>query len=348
MDRTTIMLKTFSVFLLLVLISVMLPMTHADTTTDEHTITIIVYGDAQVFLCFPINGSAVPIGNGTYYFSHIIGILAYAPQGYDLYVNGTEFHQYYGKLFNVSTVLVIDAFPVYDKLNINLNQNGSIILHFLNGTEEELTSSASFTVLNTTYIWLTSSIPFMVDKGTMITNYFGEYITGNTTWNITFNPPIPQNYLNVSVKIINQGAVNMTVYNGTTYLSKITLTHTESFLIPKGYSIGFYSYKDNFTVNDKEAFFMKNKGYSVYYYGIVKYNTTIIIIFTTGSSNITSAITNASITVNNVHVTNETNTTLVSTQYKGNNGVSPLLIYVIISLIIIIIFYVIIRIRKQT
>lgn len=178
----------------------------------------------------------------------------------------------------------------YDTLTIKLTGNGTILLHFLNGTKEKLTSSTTLKVLNTTYIWITSTTPFMVDRNTMITNYFGENITTNTILNVTFNPPIQQGYVNITMIILNQGVLNMKIYNDTTYLTLVQINHTESFLMPKGYFIDFHSDKKFFLIiKNGKSLYALNKEYNLYYqtqylqnynYQIVEEdNMTIFIIF---------------------------------------------------------------------
>ena len=250
----------------------------------ENSFTFVIHGPAQVYLVYP-NGTEIPVSNGTYYFTGIMGVYVQAPQGYNLYVNGEKIPLYYLRFFNTSETFIIYAIPVYDTLTINLEGNGYVVLHFQNGTEVELTTSASFKVLNTTFVYITSTTPFMVDRNTMVTHYFGENITSNTTWNVIFNPPTPKGYVNITVILYNQGTVNMIVYNSTLYpflitiLTNVTLNHTESFLVPKGYRIAFYSYTYNFTVNDKPAVYMLKDGYYLGYFGTAKYNSTIIIVF---------------------------------------------------------------------
>ena len=191
---------------------------------------------------------------------------------------------------------------INDILTINLIGNGSVILHLQNGTEEELTTSTSIKVSNGTYVWITSTVPFMVDRCTMVTNYFGENVTANTVWDITFNPKMPQEgYTNITVVLLNQGVVNMVVYNDTTRLTLVAINHTESFLVPKGYSISFYS-------NEKFLLIDKNEGYSFsYHYGTeylqyfdyraVEHNITAFIVFYIQQQTIVTTPSNTTLTV---------------------------------------------------
>ena len=336
---------------------------HNTNATDEHSLTFIIYGSARVSIVYP-NMTKISVSNGTYYFTGYVAVLAETLHGYNLYVNGAKYYPFYSKIFNSSATLIINTTPIYYTLTINLKSNGNAELHFLNGTVKELTSSISLNLLNDTYVWLTSETPFMVDKNTMITNYFGENITINTTWNVFFNPLTPKGYLNVTVKIINQGVVNMTVYNGTTFLTLITLNHTESFLVPKGYFVTFYSYENNFTINNREALYIYNKGYTYYSYGTVKHDIIIIIIFPTKTTTNTTASTATMSTSTSVINTTTNITTLTTTPMTTDiTGVKPitsltttqykhvernnLFDYIIITIVVIIIvIYLLIRIRR--
>ena len=192
---------------------------------------------------------------------------------------------------------------INDILTINLIGNGNIVLHLQNGTEEELMTSTSIKVLNGTYVWITSTIPFMVDRYTMVTNYFGENVTANTVWNVIFNPKISQEegYTNITVVLLNQGVVNMVVYNDTTRLTLVTINHTESFLVPKGYSISFYS-NEKFLLVDKNERYPSNYHYGTDYsqyfdYRAVEHNITVFIVFYIQQQTIVTAPSNTTLTV---------------------------------------------------
>jgi len=298
-------------------------------------LTFTIHGPAEVFLVYP-NGTKIPVGNGTYQFEGYMGVYIKAPQGYNLYVNGTKIYPYFSRFFNSSTTFIINAIPVYYTLTINPIGNGTVMLHFLNGSTEELTSSTSFEVLNTTYIWVTSTTPFMINKNTMITNYFGENITGNTTWNVIFNPPKPQGYVNINVRTINQGTVNMTVYNTTTYLTVVKINSSESFLVPKGYQIAFYSYTNNFTVDNQQSIYILKGGYNYYYYGTSKYNSVIIIVFYNTIKSITTTRITTSTTSSIGATSTPISTSLSQTQTSTPSGNNSLLPYAIIGAILIV------------
>ena len=300
-------------------------------------LTFTIHGPAEVFLVYP-NGTKVPIGNGTYQFEGYMGVYVTVPQGYDLYINGTKIYPYYMRYFNSSATFIIYAIPVYYTLTINLTGNGTAMLHFLNDTEEELTSSTSFKVLNTTYVWITSTTPFMIDRDTMVTHYFGEKIIANTTWNVIFNPQTPQGYVKISVTTVNQGTVNMTVYNTTTYLTLVEINSSESFLVPKGYQIAFYSYTNNFTVDNQHSIYIFKGGYNYYYYGTAKYNSSIIIVFfnTTKSTTTTRTVTST----NSSTIVSSTSTPTLSSssqsQTKPPSANNPLLPYAIIGAVLVV------------
>jgi len=311
----------------LILISTATTVYHSAT---ENSFTFAIHGPAKVFLVYP-NGTKIQAGNGTYYFNGIMGVYIQAPQGYDLYVNGEKIPLYYVRYFNSSATFIIYAIPEYDTLTINLNGSGTAVLHFLNGTEEELTSSTSFKVLNTTYVWITSTTPFMIDRDTMVTHYFGENITANTTWNVIFNPPTPQGYVKITVRTINQGAVNMTVYNTTTYLTLAEINGSESFLVPKGYEIAFYSYTNNFTVDNQQSIYIFKGGYNYYYYGTSKYNSTIILVFYKMKSTSTTSTT----TITKPPATSSSTIT-TTTQSKPSGKNSAFIVYAAIGAVLLI------------
>ena len=324
--------------LLLIFLILIATATTVYHSATENSFTFAIHGPAEVFLVYP-NGTKIQVDNGTYSFTGIMGVYIQAPQGYDLYVNGLEIPSYYMRYFNSSATFIIYAIPEYDTLTINLNGSGTAVLHFLNGTEEELTSSTSFKVLNTTYVWITSTTPFMIDRDTMVTHYFGENITANTTWNVIFNPPTPQGYVNITVILYNPGIVNMTVYNVTlfpyleTYLTLVTLNHTESFLVPKGYRIAFYSYTCDFTVNDQKAFYMLKGGYYYYYFGTAKYNNKIIIVFTQTKTTSTTSTTTTTITKPPATSSSAITTT---TQSKPSGKNSAFIVYAAIGTMLLV------------
>ena len=347
-------IKTFLVFLFI--FAIIPSVFNANTVNNKHTLILNIEGPAQVYLIYP-NGTKIQVGSGIYHFSDYVAVLALAPHGYQLYVNGTEYLLYYSALFNSSTSLIISAIPIYYTLTINFENNGTVELHFLNGTVEVLSTSKTFKVLNNTFAWITSSTPFMVNRNTMVTHYFGENITSNTTWNVIFNPPLPQGYLKINVGIVGNETINIIIKNNTAILTNVTIDHNETFLVPKGYSVDFYSY-NNFTVNGKEALYMFGKGYNYYYYGPIIHNTSIIIIFPFKSNiSTTQPIATRTLTTNNKSISTSSVTNIqsssvsippVATSINRGESFNRLLIMfsvILIVLILVIIFIIIYRRR---
>lgn len=83
--------------------------------------------------------------------------------------------------------------------------------------------------------------------------------------------------VNITLVFVNQGTLSVAVYNGTTCIALFTLNHTESLLVPKGYTIELYS-SESFTTN------LYEKEHNLYsncnkYYLVAEKNTTVSVVF---------------------------------------------------------------------
>jgi len=236
-------------------------------------------------------------------------------------------------------------------LKINLINNGYLTIYFPNGSKENITESTFLKVKNNTCITVTSSMPFIINNDKIIVNYFSEDIHTNTIWNITFYSLIPQGYVNVTVTVNGQGHLNIIIYNHTTNLTIISINHTRTFFVPKGYYITFYSYQNQFMVieNGKapyifnKLYFTNNKDinsmFNNYFYGgLITQNMIINIIFLLGTDN--------TLISNNVSSTYIVNVELSNTDNEMT--VNSLVILFIIMLISFLIHVFIKEIRKNT
>ena len=244
----------------------------------------------------------------------------------------------------------------YVTLAINIYGNGNLTVYLHNFTTITLNHSATFKVPVDEYIYISSNKSFFMGKGTMISNWFGENITANTTWNVDFNIQnivLPSSeYAKVKFEVENISNIILTIHNETAvfYYTTLNSSETLTLMVPKGSTITFTAVGENFSVNGESAESAKNTDFYEFNYHNVENSVTFIItpgtLITTTSTTTLSRTTTITLPVSNTTVTIAPHSENVISTSTASHGI-PVGYYVIIAVIVIVlVFFVTRRVRK--
>ena len=259
---------------------------------------------------------------------------------------------------NMPTMASNTSVTQYVTLTINIIGNGSLTVYFHNFTTITLNHSATFKVPVDEYVYIYSNKSFFMGKGTMISNWFGENITANTTWNVNFNVQNivlpPSEYAEVKIEVENISNIILTIHNETAvfYYTTLNSSETLTLMVPKGSTITFTAVGENFSVNGESAEFIKNADLYEFNYHNVENSITFII--TPGTLiTITSTITTSTLprtTVITLPVSNTTITahtgTVIATS-TTSRGVSPVVYAIIAVIVVILVAFLVLRMMRK-
>jgi len=190
------MKKEFLSFLLILAILSFSP------NVNGSILKIIIQWPSQVLVNYS-NGSILLIANSSIIkFNGSIKItVSPLNPSYCLVVNGTKYFSSYSAMINKSETLYIKALPEYVKVSLNLNGSGKLRIMISNGSTLTVNESTSFSVLNNSIIYITSSKSFKVNG--IITNFYVFIPTDNVSLNISFVSQ--HSFYTSSPKITSQG-----------------------------------------------------------------------------------------------------------------------------------------------
>ena len=216
--------------------------------------------------------------------------------------------------------------------------NGSIVT--LN-----LTHSVTLKVPESSIVTVKSSEPFWLGQGTMVTKYFEQVVSRNTTWDVYFNPSnvvySPSYYKVISVELSNIKSVNISIVNQTTIFTTLQLNKTTNLFIPKTTTELIFVSFQNFSVNGASAIYGRY-GYDLY----VNANVSTFVV--SGVSNLTTALTTtttpATSTLPPVSVT--TTTALQNSTTTARSPPAGYYYILAVVVIVLVVLFVLSKVRK--